>query len=219
MFVVDNTVFIHLQKSAGTSIFEMLIKERRNDIKFLINHKSLRSLPEEYESYRKIALVRNPLTWYESFYNYLIFNRDNHPKVYESFPYIEKKLIEDKRISFFLQKALNFDYYFNPRKTELSKNLIEHQRPMMSDFYPNALNIHFEKTFYQDRVEILGIRECELFHMETQFDEVMDILKLKNKLFENKIEKTERLSVSQQQQILEVDETLFDLFGYKKEII
>jgi hypothetical protein len=55
--------------------------------------------------------------------------------------------------------------------------------------------------------------------METQFEEVMDILKLKHKLHHNSTSKEKITTVRQQELILEADDKLFDLFGYKKEIL
>ena len=213
MFIIDETVFIHLHKCAGTSIHQMLLLERRNDIKFIVNHRSLKNLPPEYKNYRKIALVRNPLTWYNSFYDY------SWRKSKDELQLVEGLLTKDVSFDTFLNRALDFNNFMSPYHRQFRKTLIEDHRPMIQDFYSNAQEIEFENTLYRERFETLGVGGCELFHMETQFQEVMDILKLKTELKRNVSPNLKIPDIEHQNLILKSDDKMFDLLGYKKEMI
>lgn len=64
-------VFIHIQKTAGTSITERLRRYHGYDVGF--QHATIKELPKEYNDFFKFCFVRNPwdrlLSWYMMFFN------------------------------------------------------------------------------------------------------------------------------------------------------
>lgn len=70
MYITDKYIFIHLQKSAGCTIKDWLIKYHKAKI-CRWKHAPLRMLPEKHYSKIKIGCVRDPFDWYVSYYTYL----------------------------------------------------------------------------------------------------------------------------------------------------
>jgi len=214
MFIIDETVFIHLQKCAGTSIRTALQNQRRNDLRYSVLHQTLESVPSYAKDFRKIALVRDPLTWYKSFYHFL--NSTDKKIVYEE--QVIAGWIDNKVCSFdeFLDRALNFGEimrkpkYFKPFKRILTKS----GNRMLANYYPDASNIEFGDTMYQHYFNLLGISECEMFKMETEMDKVLDILKLKKLPRVNVSDNDNTITEEQKEKILEKDRILFEKMGY-----
>ena len=68
MMIFENKVFLHLPKSAGTSVNRM-IKKSTGFIHKVV-HGRIVDIPEEYESFKTYAIVRNPIDWYKSILDY-----------------------------------------------------------------------------------------------------------------------------------------------------
>jgi len=219
MQVIDDYVYVHLQKSGGTSIMKMMQKQRLDDIKFLVHHLPSHATPRIYDDYKKIAMVRNPLTWYTSFYNHIIeHHTDDSNILFHINIFMENKKI----VSFnkFLERALNFKDYCNESSfidnyKLWRKNKSNH---FMAFFIPDTTNFNPPDTYYQFIINGMIGSDVETYHMETQFDEVARILKLEPE-YHNVSSITKRITKETQQKILEKDSILFDRFGYKKELL
>jgi len=215
MYVIDNTVFIHLQKCAGTSVGEALKDQRLGDLKYMVVHQSLQTVPEIYNNYRKIALVRSPLTWYKSFYEYNLTSSDKVS--------MEQRALlgwmDNKEYDFdtYLERALNFKVLMQNKKyiDKFRRNLLHKTTRQMSNFHPDANNLEFGETLYQYYVNVLGIDSCETFQMEKQMNEVLEILKLDQIPHSNKSLNDNIITETQKQRIITKDKILFEKWGYE----
>jgi len=68
--------FMHPVKSAGISIHSGIIEASNiyNDYKVHVNqrHSHIRNLPEKYQRYPKFVTIREPHSWYKSFYRFFM---------------------------------------------------------------------------------------------------------------------------------------------------
>ena len=107
MVVVNGKVFIHLFKCAGTTLLSVLLGKKRWTVKHIEPHGSLYNLPEKFNSYKKYALVRNPLTWYSSFYTFFIENKGSHSALED----VDLSKYVGMTIDEFITKAVNIDFF------------------------------------------------------------------------------------------------------------
>jgi hypothetical protein len=221
MFVIDEVVFYHFFKCAGSSIGKSLVDQRRDDLKFYKSHASPAFLPDDFKDYRAISLVRNPIDWYESFINYEINRRNKNLEImqlsriicYENYP---EKTIADFDVIF--DRMINFREFFkegSPARKHFEYILTsKNQHPILKNLFPNAKNIVLEDTYLQFMYRYFGLAETEMFHMETQMKDVLDILKLEEGCYVNKTGSKTRLSNKQRELIKSKDKWIFEEFGY-----
>jgi len=69
MYVTDKYVFIHLNKNAGVFVKDFMRKNFKTKIK-VYKHAPLRCIRESDRGKIKIGVIRNPFSWYVSFYHY-----------------------------------------------------------------------------------------------------------------------------------------------------
>lgn len=70
MYITDKYVFIHMDKCAGVFVKDFMLKYM--DAKVCkYKHAPIRMLPEKHENKIKFGVIRNPFSWYVSFYKYL----------------------------------------------------------------------------------------------------------------------------------------------------
>ena len=69
MLVCERFAFVHLHKSGGTFINQMMVRCLR-DTRRIGYHLPYRELPEEFRSLPTLGTVRNPLAYYVSWYHF-----------------------------------------------------------------------------------------------------------------------------------------------------
>lgn len=68
MIITNEFIFIHLQKCAGTTIREFLMKTFPNHIRTRGEHVGVSKIPKEHRHKLIFGTIRHPLEWYVSFY-------------------------------------------------------------------------------------------------------------------------------------------------------
>lgn len=74
MYITDKHAFIHLNKAAGVFVKDWMIKNLGATV-HRYKHAPLRMLNSDQWGKKRIGVVRNPFTWYESYYHYLCQER------------------------------------------------------------------------------------------------------------------------------------------------
>lgn len=69
MYVTDKYVFVHMNKCAGVFVKDFIIKNFPTKIK-VYKHAPLRCIREEDRKKKILGVIRNPFSWYVSFYHY-----------------------------------------------------------------------------------------------------------------------------------------------------
>jgi hypothetical protein len=217
MYIIDNTVFIHIQKCYGSSIEYALNNDRKNDLKYSINHLSVKQIPHQFIDYRRIALVRNPIDFYISFYNHLLNMNFKKPSWY-SYPFFDGKNRKNISIDDYIKSMLNFDKTFMDSKIlqNFIDNRYENKNHTLSSIITDTTLFVPDMTLYQFVVNGLIDNSVQTFKCETEFDDVCKILNIK-KYHKNKSNKKKSISLNTKKLILERDEILYDRFGYIKE--
>ncbi len=80
MYTIENKdgikTFLHMVKSAGTSIHAGIIQASTNykNYKVHVNqrHACIHNLPEQYQNFPKYIVIRDPESWYRSFYRFFL---------------------------------------------------------------------------------------------------------------------------------------------------
>ncbi len=111
MYITDKFVFMHMPKTAGTTVMRHLLPSMsRNaygmELKRIHNtyHKHIQFLPEEYSELPRMGFVRNPWAWYTSWLSWTmavggdaavlhVFARDLHPSQPNFFTDIVKRIL------------------------------------------------------------------------------------------------------------------------------
>jgi len=82
MTVFNNKVIQHIPKTGGTA-FKKAISKRLDMLEYNTNHKPLDYLGyldnEKFSSYEVVAVLREPVNWYLSWYNFTVFKNKNDP--------------------------------------------------------------------------------------------------------------------------------------------
>lgn len=71
MYVIDDKVFYHMVKTSGTS-FRHACVEANKKTDFNMRHLDYKMLPERYSHLDSFIILREPHSWYKSFYNFFI---------------------------------------------------------------------------------------------------------------------------------------------------
>jgi len=75
---IDNKIktYMHPVKAAGTSIFAAIVEASQDYDKYKVHynarHAHIRYLPEKYNKYPKFTTIREPHSWYKSFYRFFM---------------------------------------------------------------------------------------------------------------------------------------------------
>lgn len=223
MFIVDDKCFIHFPKCAGTSVYEDLVKQRRRDIRSIRFHASAKTVPAHFDDFEKIALIRNPLTWYDS---YLSFERERLRKgkfiffpvnfiLLKNYPNPEFCSPEES-----MERALNFKEYFsaNPRYMEVFRDmLIDYTSPQLftNVYYDNqeTFSENLADTLFQEFYRIYGLNDVSKYKLENGVDEVYEILGIREGMKSNV--STIKYFSGFEQQISKSDHKIITELGYE----
>ncbi len=194
MLAYKNKLFQHIPKCGGTTVETFFKEKHREDIEYHIHQKSLHTIPDQYKSYEKVIIIRNPLTWYISYYHYMAkqqntnfsgspFNRNIVPVLMlRKDPYDTSSGVVSLEV--FMDRALNINKFFNEpqinnfiresllinKHDNINKNIFTNFKTLM---YKDRLE--FEPTLYQFLLTRYGILdkfdESKIFKLEDGLDE------------------------------------------------
>lgn len=172
MIVTDRFVFIHLHKSGGTFVLSFL-QQFESSAKMIGYHLPYRELPDEYHQLPVLGSVRNPWSYYVSWYSFQAAMESPNPLF---------RIVSDNRQLDFnatitnlvnlsesparldaLQQSL--PDHFRPRGLNLTRACIE---PLRND------NIGFYSFMYERMYT--GSREPRIVTMESLREELLDAL-------------------------------------------
>ena len=217
--------FIHLHKCSGTTFNESIYSSiLGKDVLYKKTHNPVSNIPEEYKDINKYSLVRNPLTWYISYYSFMTdgSNRDDvkGEDISEGQnPFqnaLNKRLMTDGSydapVSFdeFLNRALDFKSYITEADID----------SLVNDGYPffKHLGIQISQgddiSLYQLFISVMGIRDTKFFRMEDQMRLIKLIFGVTLNQHLNKSNGNIVLTEEQTNKISSTDNELFCLFGY-----
>jgi len=139
----DNQIktLMHPVKTAGISAHQGII-EASHDYNYKVHvnqrHAHIRNLPIQFQQYPKFVILREPHTWYESFYNFFI-----NVEGYLSFMLTDPKddgYIYPIDINEFVKRSINLrDTLIKyPNKARVFRNLLRSQG-----------NIHFVTSYFE----------------------------------------------------------------------
>lgn len=246
MFIVDNKCFIHLRKTAGTSLAYSLTKNREKDIQYCIPHASINSLPRVFneEDIEFIIAVRNPISWYESVVSFLFkrfdffsVNRRKSPEEIfnlRAFNFLFRILLlkEHNNNNYeivgkdeLFDRLLNFAEFAESINLRglLRKSLIYNTSdPILKSCYPNFNDIQFRDTFFQQEIFMFGVeaeKNITVFKIDDGASELFE--KFGTPEIRRNVANPEtryKTTDEQKKLIFERDKVLFEKYDYKMEI-
>jgi len=74
MYTTNKYVFIHMNKTGGVFVKDYLIKYMDAKV-YKYKHSPIRMLEQKHHNKTKIGVIRNPFSWYVSYYTYLTKNK------------------------------------------------------------------------------------------------------------------------------------------------
>jgi hypothetical protein len=232
MIIYKEAIIGHLFKCAGTSVGYKLRQEDPMNIAYFSGHDSIKVLNSPSLSfakdYQQYALVRNPLTFYESFYNYVNEfvpqKAYNHDSISKFLMFKENK--EPYSLSEYVERCMDIGKTLNDSHLSDIKELFKRSQGYYTTWIPDMSNYKFPNiSFYQWDVQNILKDDCKTFKMETEIDDFLLAigstkgLPKKNVTGErhNKDKrdfKKQRLNSNDKAKIKENDSILFDWFGY-----
>jgi len=231
MIIYKTSIIHHIFKCAGTSVGFKLKKEDPFNISYFTGHDSVKILKSDFfdyaKEYKHFALVRNPLTFYESFYNYV---SEFPPKQSLNHDVITRELMFDEEgkqysLSEYVKRCMDLGKTLNGKHLENIKRKFKNAQGYYNTWIPDIDNFQFPNiSFYQWTVENILNDDCITFQMETEIDSFLEAigstkgLPKKNVTGEkHKKERTftkRKCSNEDLNIIREIDEPLFKRFGY-----
>jgi len=224
MLIVDNIVFVHLHKCAGTSFGNAVQSLRGDDIQFVSTHAPVTSIPAAFRALRKVTLVRNPFEWYESWFNWsvkraqFLSNRQSNP-----FNMLMHSADGMVNIHTFIDRATDLPRFFreNPKQLkEFKASLRDHKvaqwfKAILGDVTKLDANT-IAPTLYQLLVSGMGVEESEIYRMEDQLIDVMNIAGIGERRLnrDNETFRIQKRNEEDSAKILKADLKLFEMFGY-----
>ena len=231
MIIYKKSIIGHLFKCAGTSVGHKLRQDPDN-IAYFSGHDSIKVLENgnfEYaKEYTQYALVRNPLTFYESFYNYVnefpkkgAYNHDSITKFLMFKP--------DKTpysLSEYISRCMDLGETLNGELLKCIKDKFKNSQGYYTTWIPDMENFQFPNiSFYQWAVQNILKDDCVTYKMETEIDDFLIAigssagLPKKNVTGERHNKKKRGFtkkyaSVEDKLLIQETDRILFERFGY-----
>jgi len=172
MIVTDQFVFIHLHKSGGTFVLSFL-QQFESTAKMIGYHLPYRELPEEFRRLPVLGSVRNPWSYYVSWYSFQAAMENPNP--------LFRIVSDDRKLDFnatvtnlvnlsesperldALQQTL--PDHFRPRGINLTRACIEPLRGDDIGFY----SFMFERMY-------TGAKEPRIVGMETLREDLLDAL-------------------------------------------
>ena len=156
MYTIENNdkiiTFLHMVKSAGTSVHQALIQA--NKITHVNQrHASINNLPDQYKDYPRIIVIRKPEDWYRSFYRfflgvegYLSFMLNDPKEPYDGYIYPIEVDEFARRSANFKDTLLRY-----PNKARVFNNLLRSQSHMhfITGYFKSAIDLEKPETLDQ----------------------------------------------------------------------
>jgi hypothetical protein len=170
MYTVEPTpgnikTLMHPVKSAGTSIHAAIIKASNTyNYRVHVNqrHACIRNLPEKYVKYKKYVVIREPISWYRSFYRFFL-NVDGYLSwmLNDPLPPDDNGQVFIAPISFeeFVKRSSSIkDTLMKyPNKARVFRNLLRSQSHM------HFITGYFESDFSPEDPETMEQFDCSLY--------------------------------------------------------
>jgi len=217
MIIYKNKIIMHVPKTAGTSVIEAAMKDWEN-LDFKINHfpiKGLESALFEYaKDYEKIALVREPVSWYKSFYNYVKGTPEyiTHDALNRVLMFNEKG--EILSIDEYIENCLNFSSIMNKNIDNIMRNTLKAKGGWMKWMFPSQEVEFTHNTFYQFMIDSFIDETVKTFKMETEMYDFLKYVGIKKIYKHNKSLHNIEPSEESIRKIKEKDSILYERLGY-----
>ncbi len=220
MYITDKYIFTHKNKAAGCTIKDFMIEYMGAKI-LKYKHAPLRMLPEKYRDKRiKIGCIRNPFSWYVSYYCY---HRDNGKFLKMTFDqYINDYVKDSRALLSLMPKKLRkkFPLLYPPRTRMPIGAYTFHY---INYFSYNALNILKNWDIEVLKAKIKDVSNLDVtFRTETlQADMIKEFgysAELKNFPRKNQSKRKpykEYFNLETQKLVEERDGILLDFLGYE----
>lgn len=193
MVINPKFIFVHLEKTGGTSLFRYLInlkdsigvgrikniKNSKMDIYGLgtCRHDSLFKVSQYFEDKFKFGYIRNPFDWYVSFWKF--FQIYPHSITYQS---LYKNIISKKNVNFFVNSLYRSKHqisYYNNGVID-KKNIITHiDFKKMSELDIGLLTYRYLYIYYHPDV----FNDIENYKDYLLADDILRFEKLKSELY------------------------------------
>ena len=201
MFIIKNPdiVFIHMPKCAGDSVAHAL----KDKLAFYVDHAPVWKIPKIFLSHRIIGFVRHPVTWYQSFYFYMIkrIKKGATPNFNRSLVLSKNKIVS---FSEYLDRALNLQDFIVPEMLEMYPATLADSKDCVC---------FMAETFYDFMYKLFEMDKVEKFRLEDQFQEVLDILEID---YLPRLNATKWEPQPDTDEIYKKDQKYFKLLGYQK---
>ena len=177
-------VFLHMVKTAGTSVHDAFLG-KGYPISFNQKHLDISCLPDKYRKLPKYTLMRDPESWYRSFYSY-------YQNTTGFFSFLLRDFDDEGNsalvgINEFIIRCLNLKHTFMryPKKATMFNNILQQQQTghFMTTYFENSIDITREESLNQFNMSLYewfwnhtGMNECIIVPMnkiqdlEKEFD-------------------------------------------------
>ena len=230
MYIVDDKIFIHVVKCGGSAIRSSLVKHRPKDIKFTQEHLSIMDIPSEFLNYETYAILREPLSWYRSFYRYAI--QLHKPEENKCFNLLAEQLVYDpvKPVSFeqFLRKALYLEDTITDKNIALMLHKLQKVMPAKPNYFKlifkDLTNVAFARTLltgtlYSFFIKSVGALEADnIFILNEDLEDLYGAFKLptsNRKINKGKVKANTDISIDLYKELLSREAYLYDKFNFK----
>lgn len=231
MLVTDkNKILLHMPRCGGSSARWGLMKSGIRH-RYSCEHMNHEMIPEIYQGYDRVAFIRNPIRWYESYYSHAkkFFDRNGH----NGAGVLVRVLSENFKTPYeeFLNNSLDMQHYFsdesnlNRLRRNTTMSIMNHHICCLTTYWEDLEAItaqDFDKTMFSWYHDMVGIQTAKVFKLEDGLEiglkEFVDepVILHKNSACrpDDKIFRTEDISNI----IYEKDYKYFEQYKYEKVI-
>jgi len=212
-----------MPKCAGTSIRNKILKDPTN-IHYMSSHDNysvLNSLNLRYAlDWDQYLLVRNPYTWYISWYNYIVNSPEqyNHDALSAFLIYDNRRQVDVKT---FIERATDLNWTFRgTKKIKFINNLLKRRNGYLKLYFSDLTQIKFESTLFAHFFNAFYHTEnkkIKLYKMETELKQYLIDTEIGAVARDNVSSYRYSLSNEDKKRISKADKDLFTLIGYKND--
>jgi hypothetical protein len=218
MILYKGKVIFHMPKCAGTSIQTKIKKDFKN-VHYMSAHDNYSVLNGENLKYAlewdQYLLVRNPYSWYESWYNYVTSAHERHRHdALSAFLVFDGE--KQTTIHNFVKRATNLKWAFrNDKLDKFRQNLMNRPNGYLKHYFSDLTKIDFQGTFMQFFFNAFYRPHTKVYKMETELDKFLKDTEVGEIGHNNKHSHKSRLNDKDKARIAEADKIIFDKFNYE----